>query len=91
MLAWLQTFGIKICAGTCFFAAWSGFRLEVVSKPQIMFESPASWRDFASDIFSLRCSASGPRIENGVRHTFWRMGISIRGTIRHEYWRTIGH
>jgi hypothetical protein len=32
-----------------------------------------------------------PGIGNGVRHTFWRMSISIRGTIRHEYWRTIGH
>ena len=21
-----------------------------------------------------------PRIENGVRHTFWRMSISVRGT-----------
>ncbi len=32
-----------------------------------------------------------PQIENGVRHTFWGMRISIRGTIRHEYRRTIGH
>jgi hypothetical protein len=32
-----------------------------------------------------------PRIESGVPHTFWRMSISIRGTIRHKYWRTIGH
>jgi hypothetical protein len=48
----------------------------VVSKPQIIFESPAIWRGFASDIFILRCSASVPRIENAVRH---------------KYWRTIGH
>ena len=30
-----------------------------------------------------------PRIENGVRHTFWRMSIYRRPAIRHEYWRTI--
>ena len=32
-----------------------------------------------------------PQIENGVRHTFWRMRISIRVTSRHEYRRNIGH
>ena len=32
-------------------------RLEVVSKPQIRFKGPAYQRDFASDLFKLRCSA----------------------------------
>jgi len=64
--------------------------LEVVSKPQIRFKGPACQRDFASDLFKLKASASVPRIGNGVRHTFWRMSISIRWTIRHKYWRTVG-
>ncbi len=30
---------------------WLSKFLEVVLKPQIMFENPACWRDFASDTF----------------------------------------
>jgi len=32
--------------------------LEVVSKPQIGFKGPACQRDFASDLFQSKCSAS---------------------------------
>jgi hypothetical protein len=33
-------------------------RLEVVSKRQVRFKGPAWQRDFASDLFTLWCSAS---------------------------------
>ena len=67
----------RICASYLYFSnrygqLSLGNNLEVVSKPQIMFESKAS---------------RGLKTERTREY----VSISIRGTIRHEYWRTIGH
>ena len=43
------------------------FSLEVVSKPQIRSKGPACQRDFASDLFRLRCSA---RLDDATKKPF---------------------
>ena len=47
--------------------------LEVVSKPRIRFKGPAWRRDFASDLFQLRCSA--PPKPAGFRLYFQKLNV----------------